>query len=110
MTAVQQFAEIGADRRSLRLEKPLPENIPCGKARVEIRFIVLPEPEPPHVSAHAAAWREFLDALDKIDGEPLGELPPRIGNWGKILAEYEAMPPLVCDDMPPRLSLRELPL
>jgi len=29
------------------------------------------------VSANAAAWKEFLAALDGIDDEPLGEMPPR---------------------------------
>jgi hypothetical protein len=44
MNAIQQTAEIGADRMSLRLEKPLPETVSAG--RVDITIIIAEKRRP----------------------------------------------------------------
>jgi hypothetical protein len=115
MNTIQRTVEIDSSRKVLRLEEPLPETIGTGRmnATLVLESALSPEEKDARIAAvNHAAWREFLEALDKMPLLPGNDMPPRIGsgNWEKVLAEYEAMPPLVCDDMPPKLSLRELPL
>jgi hypothetical protein len=44
LNTIQQTVKIDSSRRHLWLDEPLPEDIPCGTARVILQFIPSPEP------------------------------------------------------------------
>jgi hypothetical protein len=70
MTAIQQTVEIDAGRRVLTLEKPLPESIPCGTARVILQFVPSPEPASPA----SAKWvNPLLGRAKKLGLPPIDE-------------------------------------